>query len=83
MPAVAAAAHMIGGMNVDTNLGHALRDRRERLGVTRVAFAQLAGCGISTLGSIEQGAVPRYRSEVYDRAIAALDRLEAQGEGVA
>jgi DNA-binding XRE family transcriptional regulator len=63
-------------MNDTKNRGHALAERRGKAELSRAQLADLVGCSISTLGAIEQGAVPA-RSNVLDRAEAALDRIEA------
>jgi DNA-binding XRE family transcriptional regulator len=57
--------------------GQNLRAARERLGVTRAELAGLAGCATSSLGFIEQGAVPK-RSEVLARAWAVIEQLDAE-----
>ncbi|MFT4035543.1 MAG: helix-turn-helix transcriptional regulator [Patulibacter sp.] len=61
-----------------TERGAALRARRERLGMTRAQLAALVGCGLTQLGNIESGAVPR-RSAVLDLAEGVLDRHEQSG----
>jgi transcriptional regulator with XRE-family HTH domain len=62
------------------NAGHDLRAARERAGLTRCQLAGLAGCAISSLGFIEQGAVPA-RSAVLDRAWAVIEQLENERAG--
>jgi transcriptional regulator with XRE-family HTH domain len=57
--------------------GLALRQRREALGISRLTLAGLVDCSMSQLSLIEQGAVPE-RSDVFRRAVAALDRIEAE-----
>lgn len=58
--------------------GEDLRASRERAGLTRARLAGLAGCSISTLAAIEQGAVPK-RSGVLDRVAEVLAAREADG----
>jgi transcriptional regulator with XRE-family HTH domain len=58
--------------------GRDLREARERLGLSRAQLAGLAGCGLASLGAIEQGAVPE-RSEVLERAWAALEAASPTG----
>ncbi len=55
--------------------GEELREARERLGLSRVDLARLAGCSLSMLGNLEQGA-PVGRSGVLERAERALRNLE-------
>ena len=57
--------------------GQTLRAAREHIGLTRAQLAGLAGCSVSSLGFIEQGAVPE-RSAVLDRAWAVIRELEAE-----
>jgi hypothetical protein len=47
------------------------------VGLTRAQLAGMAQCAVSSLGFIEQGAVPQ-RSAVLDRAWAVIDQLEAE-----
>lgn len=54
-----------------------LRERRERIGLARLALAARAGCSLTTLANIEAGIVPR-RSEVLPRILEALDRAEGE-----
>jgi hypothetical protein len=57
------------------NVGRELRAAREHVGLTRAQLADMAHFAISSLGFIEQGAVPE-RSAVLDRAWAVIERLE-------
>jgi DNA-binding XRE family transcriptional regulator len=56
-----------------TTTAAALREARERAGVTRAQLAQLAGCSLTFLANVEQGAVPR-RSPTLDRVREALEK---------
>ena len=56
-----------------------LRSLRERLGLSRLDVARLAGCGVSSLIHIEHEAV-HGRSRVYERAVAVLEALDAEGQ---
>jgi len=70
---------MLAGMDAGSSNQHAgqdLRAARERLGISRARLAGLAGCSLSSLDRIEQGAVPR-RSGVLRRATAILAELAA------
>jgi transcriptional regulator with XRE-family HTH domain len=60
--------------------GGTLRAAREQVGLTRAQLAGLAGCAISSLGFIEQGAVPE-RSAVLERAWAVITQLQAEHAG--
>jgi transcriptional regulator with XRE-family HTH domain len=57
-----------------TTAGGHLRRARERAGLTRVELAALAGCSLSQLANLEQGAAPK-RSRVLTAALAALARI--------
>jgi transcriptional regulator with XRE-family HTH domain len=59
------------------DVGAQLRARRDMLGVSRARLAGLAGCSVSALALIEQGAVPR-RSAVLERAFSVLADLERE-----
>lgn len=59
-------------------MGANLREAREHAGLTRARLAGLAGCSISTLAAIEQGAVPK-RSGVLLRVAEILAAHEADG----
>jgi transcriptional regulator with XRE-family HTH domain len=56
--------------------GQHLRAAREQAGLTRAQLAGIARCSISSLGFIEQGAVPE-RSAVLDRAWRAIEQIRA------
>jgi transcriptional regulator with XRE-family HTH domain len=55
--------------------GSALRAARNAVGLTRAQLAGLTGCSISSLGLIEQGAVPK-RSAVLERAWTVIDQAK-------
>lgn len=57
--------------------GRRLRAARKRVGLTRAQLAGLTECSISSLGFIEQGAVPRH-SAVLERAWSVIESLEAE-----
>jgi predicted transcriptional regulator len=59
-----------------TSSGSELRAARERVGITRTELARLAGCSLTFLANVEQGAVPR-RSPTLDRVWAMLDEENA------
>jgi predicted transcriptional regulator len=61
-----------------TTSGCELRTARERAGITRAELARLAGCSLTFLANVEQGAVPR-RSPTLDRVWAMLDDENATG----
>jgi predicted transcriptional regulator len=65
------------GMATTTNRssGFDLRRTRERLGVSRVQLAALAGCSLASLANIETGAVPR-RSRVLAAAWEAIEQID-------
>jgi predicted transcriptional regulator len=48
-----------------------LREARAQAGMTRAELARLAGCSLTFLANVEQGAVPR-RSPTLDRVRAVL-----------
>jgi transcriptional regulator with XRE-family HTH domain len=52
-----------------------LRAARKAVGLTRAQLAGLTGCSISSLGLIEQGAVPK-RSAVLERAWTVIDQAK-------
>lgn len=53
-----------------------MRAARERAGITRTELARLAGCSLTFLANVEQGAVPRH-SPTLDRVWALLDEKNA------
>lgn len=55
------------------NRGIALREARERAGLTRIELATLVGCSLSQLANIEAGAVPK-QSKVLEAAFRAIER---------
>ena len=55
--------------------GRALRARRERLGITRVALAARCGRSLAGIANLETGYVPRH-SVVLAEVTAALDAIE-------
>jgi transcriptional regulator with XRE-family HTH domain len=57
---------------ITTTPGSDLRATRERAGITRAELARRAGCSLTFLANVEQGAVPR-RSPTLDRVRAILD----------
>jgi transcriptional regulator with XRE-family HTH domain len=66
----------IGNSKEQGQTAIALRQAREKAGVTRARLAGLAHCSYSQISNIEAGAVPN-RSAVLERALAALAQLEA------
>lgn len=65
-------------------VGRDLREAREAAGLTRAELAALTGCSISSLGNIEQGAVPKESRvlEAARRAIAeTLHDVDPAGNG--
>jgi predicted transcriptional regulator len=54
-----------------------IRERRESLGISRMALAARAGCSVPYLQTIEAGVIPRL-SNVMPRLEAALAGLEAE-----
>jgi transcriptional regulator with XRE-family HTH domain len=55
--------------------GQELRQRRERLGLTRVSLAALCRCSPAQLGALETGYSPK-RSRVLESAERALTDIE-------
>ena len=58
-----------------TTTAEEVRAARRRAGITRAELARLAGCSLTFLANVEQGAVPR-RSPTLDRVRAALEAAE-------
>jgi predicted transcriptional regulator len=56
-----------------------IRVRRRALRISRTALAVYAGCSLSHLQNIEQGAIPTH-GDVVPKVLAALDELETQNE---
>jgi predicted transcriptional regulator len=55
-----------------------LRAAREEAGVTRAELARLAGCSLTFLANVEQGAVPHH-SPTLDRVRAVLAQVARAG----
>jgi ribosome-binding protein aMBF1 (putative translation factor) len=52
-----------------------LRERRQRLGLSRARLAGLARCSVTSIDNLEAGYVPE-RSAVLFRVLAVLDEIE-------
>jgi predicted transcriptional regulator len=57
-----------------------LRATRHRAGITRAELARRAGCSLTFLANVEQGAIPR-RSPTLDRVRVILDDAERERTG--
>lgn len=64
---------------VDEGVGEAIRERRERLGLTKVALAKRAGVDRGRLAEIEEGA--NTRGATLSAIKRALDEFEAETSG--
>jgi len=57
------------------NLSNSLRERREKLGLTRMDLARLAGCSLTYAQILEAGLTPKY-GHVLPRVERVLTALE-------
>lgn len=57
-----------------------IRERRKRASLTQRQLAQLADCSLATVANFEAGLIPK-SSQALGRIIAALDLIEAGGDG--
>lgn len=60
---------------MDTTTTSPIRERREKLGLSRFELARLAGCSLTYLQSIERGCAPKL-SAVVPRIENALTAIE-------